>query len=180
MEGYIGTIPRSSFFLKNKDSVLVVAFRSLLGFRRFAAHSSHYRPTSRSMLSETPNNSARYMRLTALFLLSHALLLIGEGSWMMLNHKPHVPHYHNHHVHDACHSLAFVLGGLLIFYTIAVLLIALTKYARKDPLIANPISPTSQYYRYRPPIISNVCFGYNSTEKRDQNNGPSEYWVSPT
>jgi len=83
------------------------------------------------MLSESPNNAARYMRVTALFVFSQALLLIGEGSWMMLNHHSHVPHYHNHHVHDACHSLAYVLGALLGFYTLIIFLIVLTKYASR-------------------------------------------------
>ena len=68
------------------------------------------------------------MRVVAILFLAHAVLLVGEGSWMMMNHKSHVPHYHNHHVHDACHSLAFVLGIVLGFYAIVVLLIVLTKY----------------------------------------------------
>lgn len=80
------------------------------------------------MFSESNNNSARYMRVTTFFILSHALLLLGEGSWMMLNHHSHVPHYHNQHVHDACHSLAYVLGVVLCFYVLIILLISLTKY----------------------------------------------------
>jgi TRAP-type C4-dicarboxylate transport system permease small subunit len=87
------------------------------------------------MLSENANNAARYMRLTALFLFSHAALLILEGGWMILNHRSHLPHYHNHHVHDACHSLAIVLGALLCFYTIIVLLIVLTKYVAQKSRI---------------------------------------------
>jgi hypothetical protein len=93
------------------------------------------------MFTESANNAARYMRVTALFVFSQALLLIGEGSWMMLNHKSHVPHYHNHHVHDACHSLAYVLGALLGFYTLIILLIVLTKYARKGLNFTRPARP---------------------------------------
>ena len=68
------------------------------------------------------------MRITTFFILAHALLLVGEGSLMMLNHRTHTPHYHNQHVHDACHSLAYVLGVVLIFYALIILLISLTKY----------------------------------------------------
>lgn len=79
-------------------------------------------------MQESPVSAVRYMRLTALFLLAHAVILLGQGGWMFLNHKPHEPNYHNHHVHDACHSLAFVLGALLAFYAVIVFLIAFTKY----------------------------------------------------
>jgi len=94
---------------------------------------------------------------------------------MMANHRPHVPHYHNQHVHDACHSLAIVLAAILGFYTIIVLLISFTKYVPQNPAICSSSSSESRSPTCTPQITSDLGTVFGYIEMRAQSTGQSEH-----